>query len=167
MKATFVKTNIGLHPCGDDAKELYEKVGEGELVLVEYQKTRNYQNHRRIFAFFRTTFEMQDKFDNFEIWRKALLISAGHYEPVITPEPEEKARLFSYLETYLGGKRKAEVIEAIHNAFKLQLVPKSIAFSEMDEVEFGKLFSDLIDAFIKFYGNGVTTEELNEVLAFV
>lgn len=167
MKAVFVKGENGLFPCSEEGQELFEKVGDGELVLVEWQKTRNYENHRRFFAFLRVTFEMQDEFDNVENWRKALLIAAGHYETVITPEPENKSRLFDYLAKFLGGKRKEEVIEAIHDAFKIQLVPKSMAFSEMDELEFRELFSKLIDAFIKFYGNGATTDELNEVLAFV
>lgn len=119
------------------------KFAIGEMIEVEAKKVRNPKFHRKFFALLNFIFENQSYFQNFEEMRKCLTMMAGFYTTFIS--------------------LKGEVL----------YVPKSIAFANMDELEFADLYFKVIDIAIQHPKllNGSTKEEIEEqvdaVLAFV
>lgn len=133
MKFTAVRTLSELVP--EDAEE-FARVPKGARVMVEYVQKRNYENHKRFFAFIKLTFDMQDHFDDADVYRRWLQMKAGYFQTVVTP--------------------KGETI----------FLPDSIKFEKMDETEFRRLFEKCITVFVRELGNGVTNDDLWEVLRF-
>jgi len=112
------------------------KVPMGE-VMVNIMAKRNHGNHRRFFAFRNTTFAMQDVYDNDEVWRRHLLLNAGHVEEHISPKTG-----------------------------KVGYVIKSIKWDELDEIEFKAIFSSVVNAFLKWYGEDLNEIQINTILEF-
>lgn len=167
MKALFKKSSSqGILPCCEDSMSLFDKIPDGALVMVEYIKSRNYENHKRFFALVKVTFDNQDTFDNYEIWRKHLLMVAGHYEAVVVPIPKRLGKVIGYLKRHLGGDMADGIIDIIEQSFGVQYWPCSITFDKMDENEFNEMFNNAINGFIGRYGNGITEDELLKIIAF-
>ncbi len=135
--AWLAKTPDGaLVPADDGSRAAIDKIGQCEIIKVIFRKSRNYENHKRFFAFLNTTFDMQENFDNLEHYRRWLTMKAGRYSTCVAPNG---ATMF---------------------------FAESIAFDEIDEDEFRKLFSDCIDIFLQYLGNGMTQDELLRVVDF-
>jgi len=141
MKAVFTKISTGILPASDESLSLFDKIPDDAYVMVEYIRKRNYENHKRWFAMAKICFDMQEQFDNSEIFRKHLLMIAGHFDTVIVEHPKTKAITTQYW-------------------------PKSIAFEEMDELEFRRLFKRCISGFLRRFRIGMTDEEFNEIVKF-
>jgi len=137
MEAWLVKTNSGdLIPADDASRETMNKVPPGEIVKIKFSRARNYENHKRFFAFLHTTFGMQEHFQTFEHYRRWICMKAGWYDAITAPNG---------------------------NTF---FTAKSISFDKMEEDEFQKLFSTCIDVFLRELGKGVTEDELMQVIDF-
>jgi len=141
MKELFKKLPSGLIPDSIEASELLSKVPVDALVTVEYVQKRNYRNLKRFFALVNTTFEMQDCFDNKDIWRKHLVMLGGHYDEVVVTNPKKGTTTVQYW-------------------------PKSVNFETMDEVEFKALFDKIITGYLARFGTGMTETELLKVIEF-
>lgn len=130
MKAFYMKHKGDIVPTCDVGIKIKNRLKEGELCEVEHVKGRDYENHKRLFAFFKLTMDMQDVFDNIDIWRSQLLLLAGHVNTLID----------------FNGMPCYEV--------------KSISYAALkDEDKFKELFNNVINGFIKRYGNGITYDE--------
>lgn len=105
-------------------------------IMAELKKNRSPGNHRRFMAFINQTFEMQNDYDNVTTWRKYIQMKAGHYEKVVAPNGN------------------------------IMYWPKSIKWEDLDETVFKPLFNDVINAFIKYYGNGLDAIQLNSILEY-
>lgn len=119
-------------PVMDDC----ESIPYGEL-MADLKKNRNPGNHRRFFSFRNATFEMQDVYDDPEVWRRHLLLNAGHVEEHISPKTGE-----------------------------VGYVIKSIAWDELDELEFKPIFLSVVNAFLKWYGEDLNEIQINSILEF-
>jgi hypothetical protein len=140
MKAIFKKQMNGIFPSDEDGAKLLQSIPKDGYCLVEYKKNRNYENHKRFFKFIQVAFDNQDFYDDDEQLRKALQMIAGHYEELIIRD------------------KKGNVTT--------HYIPKSIAFDEMDEAEFQTLFKKCIGAFLSRYGNGLTEQQLMQIINF-
>jgi hypothetical protein len=98
MKFDCSKKGIYLIPCTDKDKTIFAKIGQGEIVQVEFDKKRNTAFHRKFFALLNIGFENQDSFDSFEIYREYILIAIGFCIVFIAPngQPNYKAKSISY-----------------------------------------------------------------------
>ena len=105
-------------------------------VIADFNKKRNVKNHRRYFAFINTSFEMQDHYDNVKQWRIVLQLKAGHFDLVVT---EKGKNLY---------------------------LPRSINWDELDELEFRPLFNDVVNAFIKDFGDKLDEHQINAILEY-
>lgn len=140
MKTIFLKTNVlpegytGPYflPVLDDC----DKVPMGE-VMVDIKSKRNPGNHKRFFAFRNTTFEMQNIYDDKEVWRRHLLLNAGFVEEHISPKTGD-----------------------------VGYVIKSIEWDQLDEIEFKETFLSVINAFIRWYGQELDEIQINSILEF-
>lgn len=100
------KTLTGFAPADEETRLLGKKFKLGEVYKAEVVKPRNYQHHKLAFALLNLTYQNQDKYESFEVFRKAIAIAAGHVDELITLEGE------------------------------VLLQAKSINFDTLDEVEF-------------------------------
>lgn len=141
MKEVFKKTANGLIPASDGAQRLFDKIKIGEQGVFEIVRKRNYGNLTRFFKLRDVTFEIQDHFDNDELWRKHLIMIAGYYDEVVIFNPNTEETV-------------------------VQFWPKSISFEEMEEQEFQLFFKRVITGFLNRYGNGLTETEILSVIGF-
>jgi hypothetical protein len=112
-------------------------LGEPDKIIFDYKKGRSAGNHKRYFAFINHAFGMQDHFDNQEVFRSYLQVKAGHFVTVISPA---------------NGKT--------------QYWPKSVAWDALDEEEFRKLFNEVVNAFLAFYGHKLDQDQINFMAGF-
>ncbi len=105
-------------------------------IIFEFKKKRSPGNHRRYFAFIGKAFDMQEQYDSQEIFRKVLQLEAGHFDTAVTAEGKS---------VYLA---------------------RSIKWEELDEVEFKPLFSEVVNAFLRVYGQKLSQDQINELVAF-
>lgn len=131
MDIYFTRTLNGFTPADEQAKAACKRWKVGETLRCKVVKPRSYANHKRYFALLTLTFDNQERYENFEIFRKAVQIAAGHVEQIIT----------------LDG----EVV----------LLPKSIAYDSLDEMEFSKVFAETMTVCAKILGD-IGLHELEE-----
>lgn len=130
----------GIFPDSEDGRLMIQSMNHGDACMVEFIKTRNYENHKRYFKFIDVAFDMQEFYEEKEHLRKAVQMLAGHFD--------------------------ALVIVNKHGEPETHYIPKSIAFDKMDENEFRELFTKSVRAFLSRYGNGMTEQEFLRVLEF-
>ena len=136
MKAVVRKINASLFAVGDDAGEVFARLPKGEF-LISIKTGRSAANHRRFFSFVKTTFDWQERYDNMDVWRKVLLMKAGHFVTVIDKNGNT------------------------------QLWPESMSFDVLnDENKFRTIFSNAVAAYIKDYGPGLSDAQVNQVNAY-
>jgi len=108
------KTLSGFMPADEQSAELLRKYKLGEVYRADVVKPRSYQHHKLCMALLSVTFSNQDAYSNFDDFRKAVTLAAGH------------SREF----TSLDG-------EIIREA-------GSLSYDALDEVEFGLLFPKMM-----------------------
>jgi hypothetical protein len=116
------KTLTGFAPADEETRELGRKYKAGEVYRADVVKPRSYKHHCLCFALLNLTFLNQEQYDNFDSFRKAVAMEAGHCEEFHT----------------LDG----EVLR----------VPKSMSYDTLDEVEFTKVFGALMTVCCKILG---------------
>ena len=137
MAEIFLQKAYGvLTPADEAAEEIIAKMHRGQVIKATYSFPRNYENHKRFFAFLKTTFDMQEHFTNIEHYRKWLIMKAGYYQTIKAPNG------YTIFDT------------------------ESIAFHKMDEAKFRELFEDCITAFLSAFGDKITREELEDAISF-
>ena len=136
MKQTFLKKQDTLAARHQEAEDLWKSIPENGWFQIEYIKKRNYKNHSRWMTFCRVTFDIQDHFEEYEVWRKHLQMLAGHYETCVLPSGD------------------------------VQYWPSSIAFDQMEEDEFNKMVSAGIQRFITRYAQKMTEEQILNAIGF-
>ena len=148
MEANFTKlANGSLVPASEADAELLTKIKIGAIVKLKLTRMRNYKFHRKYFALVSLAFDYWNPTElpdprwpdiipekNMDRFRKDLIIRAGYYDA-----------------TYrLNGDIRIEA--------------KSIAFANMTEDEFEKLFSATIDVVLKEVCTQYTDEMLRGVV---
>ena len=138
MEFYCTKVDGVLIGADDESSEKLAELGLDTLVKCSTSKHRNYENHKRFFAFVKTAFDMQTHFDNYDIFRKWLTMGAGYYDSTVTP--------------------KGVTI----------FIPQSISFEKLDEEEFKQLFKKCVDYYLKQLTDArtVSNEEFMRILDF-
>ena len=77
MKFNLSKKGIYYIPATDLDRDKSNKIGQGELVEVEFKKNRNYLFHKKFFVLLNIGFENQDKEQNFALYRAKIMIQIG------------------------------------------------------------------------------------------
>ncbi|MEI4473224.1 DUF1367 family protein [Frigidibacter sp. MR17.24] len=141
---SFMRTPAGLAPADSAAAEWFAKVKMGQPVTASVRLPRNGKFHRKFFAMLDVAYsnhewpEMQTKFGAVrtspEMFRKYVIVKAGHYEADMTPHGE------------------------------IRVVPKSIAWSKMDEAEFSQLYSDVLDVILAEFLTNWTTGDMDRAV---
>lgn len=133
-----------LAPADQQAVDWIAKLKLGQVVRAELARVRNYKFLRKYFALLNFAFdawEPQTKEykgepvqKNFDQFRRDVTILAGYYEASYNIKGETR------------------------------LTPKSISFANMDEDEFGALYSDTINVILSRILTNYTRSDLDEVV---
>ena len=136
MKIQLVKTPFGLKPVSDEDIKRLKKIEEGEVIVAEYTKSRNYRFLKKYMALIQLMWENDSLNLTRERYRKEMEIAAGYFEAY---------------EGYNGELRRE---------------PKSISFGKMEEEEFEQLFHDMLQIACIRLGveDGTIKEELKYTL---
>ena len=119
----LIKTGKGYFiPFQDSDYEIAQRIPAGEENCFTYKHVRLPSFHRKYFALIKLAYENQDHYKDQYVFRKVLEMRAGYHELVIT----EKGK-----ELYL---------------------PKSIAYSEIDQADFEKLYDGVYAEIEKMLG---------------
>lgn len=133
----LIKNKRSLVPADDNGFELVRQMKQGKVIKATYSFPRSYENHKRFFAFIKTTFLIQNHFDNMRHFRKWLVGKAGYYEII----------------EYPNGKTVFDT--------------DSIAFDKMEEPDFRKMFNRCVDAFLSEFEPQISRNELYQVIDFI
>ena len=141
MEGLFRKVDYlqgsGLHPATEEAQHMLAELPKYDDVLVTVKTGRSVKNHRRLFSFFKMTFDWQDEYENFDIWRRVLTLKAGHFLTVV----DKKGNT--------------------------QFWPLSISFGELDdEHKFKKLFNEIVRVYLKDFGGNLSQDQINQANSY-
>lgn len=140
MKVTFIKDNYNgrkvLRPYDDETEKVFKEISDFGLVVFNLQKHRNPKFHRLAFAMMHHLYDMVDESMPFDNWRKLMLIKAGYF-------------------TSVG---KVDIKGNVSSA----LIPDSMAYEKMDDLQFKECMNNFIQQFIDKYGTTITYEQLSE-----
>lgn len=123
MNIFLTKTLNGFVAADEPSKLALRRYKVGDTLRADVKKPRNYTHHKQYFALLNLTFENQSKYANFEHFRKAVQIEAGHVDEIITLQGE------------------------------VVFIPKSIDYSTLDELEFSVLFSQAMAVCARILGD--------------
>ena len=146
MKIEFIKHHGGLlSPASDMDADKMKRFKSGEQYTVEIKLSRNPQFHRKVFAFLNFCFQhwiassdidCLDESGQFDVFRNNLTVLAGYYDQYYNLKCEVR-------------------IEA-----------KSLSFGSMDQAEFEKCYTALINAAMKHVFKTSDESTLNRLMEF-
>lgn len=131
-----------LVPYGLDDEKKIISLPTDKAMRAVLTVPRNLGVHRRAFAFLQAVFSLQDQFEDFDVFRKWLIMKAGYFDVMVIPERS------------IGGREfpSGEI-----------LLPKSIAFDKMEEMDFRKCAQRMITAFLNSICNhGLTVRDIDQ-----
>ncbi len=142
MDAFFIKTSdSSLHPATDHDRELLQHIKIGQPTRLTFKRVRNYDFHKKYFALLNFAFDYWDPSllekwgeKNFERFRKDIIILSGYYTQYVR----------------------------LDNTVRVEA--QSIAFANMPEEDFEKLYTATIDVIIKYVLKNYTGEMLRSVV---
>ena len=130
-----IKTQNGQFiPACEDDWEIAKKYKVGEMYRARIDKPRNLKFLQKFMVLISVIFEIQTHFNNKEALRYWLIMKAGHFDLYVVP-----------------------------NGTNIY-IPKSISFANMDEVQFSKVYNDVINVALghEKICAGNTQEEIDE-----
>lgn len=130
MKIMMVKHRGGLFPLFEDDAPVLEKIKRGATVTCEIKSPRNVNHHRLYWALVHTVYRNQEFYKSVEELHQALKLEAGVCDTI----------------RFRDGR---EVV-----------IPGSIKFSEMDQIDFGFFYDRVCEIVAKHFLPGVDVESL-------
>ncbi len=127
----LTRTLTGFAAADEPTAEAMRKYKVGDTYRAEVVKPRNIAMHRRYWALVTLCYQNSEQFSSTEQLHEYLKIRAGHCSQIVS-------------------KTTGEIF----------LVPKSIAFSEMDEVEFLEFWKRITDVICSEIIPGLDNEAL-------
>lgn len=115
MARVFLKRTLtGFVPADEPSAELARKYKTGEVYRADVVKPRSYQHHKLCMALLTLTYQNQERYTNFDMFRKAVALEAGHVNEII--------------------KLDGEVV----------LEPGSLSYDALDEIEFTRVMASMM-----------------------
>ena len=125
------RTLTGWVPYDESSKEIWNKYKLNEVYRADIVKPRELTSLRRYWALVNMVYSNSDQFSSTECLHQYLKIRCGHCTPIT-------------------NKLTGEVF----------LVPNSISFSTLDEVEFQKVWKSIVDIICNEILPGITDVEI-------
>jgi len=108
------RTLTGFVAADEPSAEIIKKYKVGEAYKADVVKPRSYKFHCLAMALLNLTYANQERYTNFEHFRKAVAIEAGHVEELIRLDGE------------------------------VLLMPGSLSYDALDEIEFTRVFGAMM-----------------------
>jgi len=150
-EAFFIKSPSGvLTPASDADKAEIDKLRSGQAVRVKFTRVRNLKFHRKWFALARFAYD--------------------YWEPTVKVKEARRALAFEAERNFDRFRKDLIILAGYYEAFyridgTVRVEAKSIAFENMSEEEFEKLFSATIDVVLKHICPQYTEEQMrNEIV---
>ena len=141
MEVRIVKEGAILAPYDSDSEDWLRGKSDNQYFVADIKTPRNYKFHKKFFALLNVAFqhwepgELENKFGvvekSFEQFREDVTILAGYYEQSFRLDGSVKTRA------------------------------KSISFAAMDDEEFSKFYSSVLDVLIKKVLVGWSIEQVD------
>jgi len=128
-------TNGAFYPMSEHDEEIMHSLS-GEYKLVATQP-RNVGNHKRFFAFLKIIFDMQESFEDIDMFRSWLLMKAGYVKTAVAPNGV----------TFF--------------------VPESMSWASMDEPVFQKVFGKIINVVVSDPDLNIGQNAIDNALEFL
>ena len=137
MAEIFLK-RVGKHliPTDPDSQTIVSKMPQGKVMRCKYTFMRNAAFHRKGFNMLHQMFDMQEHFEQFEPFRKWLVMKAGFFKVIEAP-----------------------------NGYQI-FEPESLSWGSMDNERFEKVYNALIDTFLQEFGHDISREEFEQILEY-
>ena len=115
------------------------KIKQGDTVKASITKPRNYQFHKKYFAFLDCLHrsmneELSQVYPTVENLRYVIMILIGHLDIIILPDGTQHQK------------------------------PKSISFAALDDIEFEKVYSASLDVALKYFLPDISKEDFEREL---
>lgn len=78
MKIYLKRTLTGFVPADEASADATRKYKVGEVYRADVVKPRSYQHHKLCMALLNLTYENQERYQSFDVFRKAVAFAAGH-----------------------------------------------------------------------------------------
>lgn len=126
-----------LAPSLEHDAEKLRRIKLGDIVECTIVKKRNGKHHRKAMALLQFLFDNQDRYDVFKDFLVEVKLRTGHYYEHITVKGT------------------------------IMYLPKSIAYENMDQVEFDLWYNKVINAALKYFVKGMSRVELEKAVEVV
>ncbi len=123
-----------LHPAGEQDEAYLKRFKIGSTFKAEVKMKRNGKHHRLGMALLQTVFNNQDRYDTFDSFMIEVKILTGYTDTHIS----------------LNGSISFKV--------------KSIAFDQMDELDFGRWKNDALSVVFKYFIPGMSPQDQENVV---
>ena len=115
MARLYLKRTLsGFSPADEPSADIARKYKVGEIYRADIVKPRSYQHHKLCMALLTLTYQNQERYTSFDMFRKAVALEAGHDNEII--------------------KLDGEVV----------LEPGSLSYDALDEVEFTRVMASMM-----------------------
>lgn len=97
MSRGFVKKTLtGWAAADENAETIHKRQKLGQVYRADIVAPRNYKHHCMFMALMDLTFQNQEKYTNFKMFRRAVALEAGHVDQIITLDGETHLVPLSY-----------------------------------------------------------------------
>ena len=134
VKITLQKSGQVLAAYAHEDLAWIDKLNDGQIIVIQYTRSRNPQYHRYAMKMMRVLHDMVDETMGFDPWRRLMTVKAGYFDAV--------------------GK------VLIDGTVQSSVIPHSIAFEKMDQDDFREYFNNVLQAFSDKYGKELTYDQL-------
>lgn len=139
-------------PATEEDAELAKRFKVGSVTRMELRLMRNGGHHRKFFALVKIAFDMWSETLPEQTWRGMPVVpSIDHFRRDLTISA-------GWHDVVWSTKKDA------NGQQEFRVIPKSISFGGMDQAEFEKLYSAVIDVILRMLpGRGLSDEGLREM----
>lgn len=179
MPEFYVEKMTGrLQPIDDAGREALQAIPNGAIVKVKTSIPRNEKHHRKFFKLLSVVAENSPVYDSVDQLLVAMKIATGHVKTLIVPRfsANELAPVISAFHElkenlsqqasdkvhHLVELMESRLKEAVAEETQVVYVPKSIAFHNMDQVEFSKFFNRCVEIVCRRFLPGVKDTQLRK-----
>ena len=149
MKQTFLKSQTGLTPADQQAKEWFDSVPAGKMVSGDFTKKQNPAFHRKMFAL------LQVGYENWQQPELEVMVGGR------TVTPEKNFDRFRRDLTILAGFY--HVVYRLDGSFRIEA--DSLSFDRMPADERERVYSKFIDLLIaNVYGGQITEDDMHKIV---
>jgi hypothetical protein len=97
MAELFLRRTLNGFTAADAATEnIWRKYKLNDIYRAKVTKPRNYKHHCMFMALLELTFQNQERYRDFKIFRRAIALAAGHVEQIISLDGEPVLVPLSY-----------------------------------------------------------------------